>query len=455
MKYLLLTLACILFSSVAQERFDYLQPFYCTLDGKTYFIAYDGDEKFMDVHFEDSLKYGIYSDEPRQILPVEYEKVYNPNLILLGCFEIKKNGKVGMFNYKTGEVLEPRFDYIMPSGAMPTHIAYGNDAGQWYRLTSDNIAEPVIINFDPKPVLASLSFDLHKIGPNYWYRTSDKTLGVGVVIIPSWLERLKLFNEDYYDDVNLNVQPDDSRGVVKSVAKIEKEKTPFESLWKFVVNVYEKGISIRPYEVEKRNVITYSPSSSKLYFAKLTEKNFFDSPCQEEQFRFVSDSLIEIRRFERRVKDTQFLYDFEHRYEYLSIIPNGKIIETKSNRYFNFTRVVKIDIHYFNGCFINYCPPHQETQENNVWRSDHLSISDLDLMKNEIYADYGYRFKSEKWRNYFAEKEWYKPDSDDVSDKMTERDKHNVRQIILRQEQMFSNEIKYTKKRKDTFYVLD
>ena len=43
-------------------------------------------------------------------------------------------------------------------------------------------------------------------------------------------------------------------------------------------------------------------------------------------------------------------------------------------------------------------------------------------MRNEIFAEYGYRFKSEDWSNYFSQKSWYSPRYDDVNDQLTEID---------------------------------
>ncbi len=36
-----------------------------------------------------------------------------------------------------------------------------------------------------------------------------------------------------------------------------------------------------------------------------------------------------------------------------------------------------------------------------------LSLDDLDIMRNEIYARHGYIFKSEKLRRYFSKQDWY------------------------------------------------
>ena len=59
-----------------------------------------------------------------------------------------------------------------------------------------------------------------------------------------------------------------------------------------------------------------------------------------------------------------------------------------------------------------------------------LSLEDLDIMRNEIYAILGYNFKSAKWKEYFGSKNWYRPaqyfENNDLS--ITERE--NVQNIL-------------------------
>ncbi|PXX96133.1 hypothetical protein DF185_20335 [Marinifilum breve] len=56
--------------------------------------------------------------------------------------------------------------------------------------------------------------------------------------------------------------------------------------------------------------------------------------------------------------------------------------------------------------------------------------SELDIMRNEIFADHGYIFKSKKWSDYFSKIAWYQPRFDDVSDKLTEIEKINIKRIL-------------------------
>ncbi len=55
-----------------------------------------------------------------------------------------------------------------------------------------------------------------------------------------------------------------------------------------------------------------------------------------------------------------------------------------------------------------------------------LSKQELRIMRNEIYARYGYIFKSKDLREYFSDQPWYSPISRDVSNKLTEIEVRNV-----------------------------
>jgi hypothetical protein len=58
-----------------------------------------------------------------------------------------------------------------------------------------------------------------------------------------------------------------------------------------------------------------------------------------------------------------------------------------------------------------------------------MSIDDLYLMRNEIYADYGYIFPTNKWERYFQKQKWYTPRYKEVSKMMTIIEKINLDNI--------------------------
>ncbi len=58
------------------------------------------------------------------------------------------------------------------------------------------------------------------------------------------------------------------------------------------------------------------------------------------------------------------------------------------------------------------------------------SVEQLDIMRNEIFADYGYKFKIEKWKKYFESKKWYVPRHEDVNEFLSEIEKYNIDLIL-------------------------
>lgn len=55
--------------------------------------------------------------------------------------------------------------------------------------------------------------------------------------------------------------------------------------------------------------------------------------------------------------------------------------------------------------------------------------SELKVMRNEIFARHGYRFKTKSMQDYFEKLDWYSPEFDDVNDRLTELEKLNVKLI--------------------------
>lgn len=54
---------------------------------------------------------------------------------------------------------------------------------------------------------------------------------------------------------------------------------------------------------------------------------------------------------------------------------------------------------------------------------------ELMIMRNEPFAAYGYIFKNKFLKNYFGSKAWYKPQFDNVSDRLSEIEKANIQLI--------------------------
>ena len=60
---------------------------------------------------------------------------------------------------------------------------------------------------------------------------------------------------------------------------------------------------------------------------------------------------------------------------------------------------------------------------------EEMTPEDLRLMRNEIFAAYGYIFNSADLKEHFSSKKWYVPRYDNVDDKLTSREKENIKLI--------------------------
>ncbi|MBG7608980.1 MAG: YARHG domain-containing protein [Verrucomicrobia bacterium] len=74
---------------------------------------------------------------------------------------------------------------------------------------------------------------------------------------------------------------------------------------------------------------------------------------------------------------------------------------------------------------------------------ENIRPADLRIMRNEIYARHGYSFKLADMRKHFDQLDWYMAISQDISDRLTEKEKKNAALI-----KRFEN---YTKEYYDSF----
>ena len=64
--------------------------------------------------------------------------------------------------------------------------------------------------------------------------------------------------------------------------------------------------------------------------------------------------------------------------------------------------------------------------------NDVPSCKAYDIMRNSIFARYGYRFKSEQWKKHFATISWYQPKADYTEQWLSETAKQNVTTLKMR-----------------------
>ncbi|MCV9388438.1 YARHG domain-containing protein [Reichenbachiella ulvae] len=79
-----------------------------------------------------------------------------------------------------------------------------------------------------------------------------------------------------------------------------------------------------------------------------------------------------------------------------------------------------------------------EKKENNSIKTELIAIEDLNekslddlrIIRNEIFARKGYRFKSDDLVKYFSGFDWYEPKYDNVDSLLSDLDKQNIQNIV-------------------------
>lgn len=422
-------------------------PYYFQLEGKMYFITALGNFSYeTENKFDNTIRYGIVTQDNQEILSPIYTKIYNPCVTVLGCLELEKSGKIGLIDLKSKIILEPKYDFIIPSSTQTSELAYGKIKESWFEIlrTSNGFRE--IATTEKYQLYDDLmEYDIKNYTGRYFNRVEalrsttygDPTEGDFVFMTPSYLDALGVLPEACVDYIT-----NGGFGTEKLKLEVNNRKSLSNGLISFLISVYKKSVDARGYWSTTNSAVTLNPNTNsinnRIFLTKTSNHPYI---CEESSFNVINDSLIEVRE----LKENQGKYDFETTIQHFLIDQKGKISLLKSNRYFSFTQFIKITPSYFKGCFASYL---ENDNYSIMIQQDHLSIEDLELMKNEIYADYGFIFISKKWSTYFSKQVWYHAKYNNVDFLLSDIDKHNIEVIVERLSEMKKDEKKYTNKRK-------
>ena len=184
--------------------------------------------------------------------------------------------------------------------------------------------------------------------------------------------------------------------------------------------LYESDKSNRLLIVDKKNnqLLGFETKNHLTGESDSEETRDIKSVCNENYLHQINDTLFEFRTSSATgqiIADHQVLIEGPS-YHYF-YIKNGKLIALPDSRVFDCTKYVKMDDSYLNGCFV--------VSDKNV---DHMTPEILRYMKNEIYASYKYKFKSDMWTKAFQDSfdRYSSPLRESVDDSLTMIDKYNI-----------------------------
>jgi hypothetical protein len=379
-------------------------------------------------------KIGVVEGSGKVIVPVKYDKIYNPNGTVSQFIEVENNGKRGLYSLNGEEFLAAEYDVIYPYAGEDAVVCIVKQNGKFGKVMNTGTVlfdEPLNTLSAMTEIVSKFKFEYpgtivvlrYPYSPDEYRNTSIESLS-GVIITPSYLVDMGLIKDAYEPDITMD---ENHMGMLDKGVSIKETASFSDKVMAVFTLFYESGIDARDYSFERTDLITYN---EKLEPIERVEGLCINGGqvdfCGESTYRKVDTALYEIKKDEH-VSD--FRYDGMNQFTYYKIENNGDVHQMNNNRLFAFTKFVRMDESYFKTCAYSGFDYTEEHPYNRL-SFNGLSYEDLDLMRNEIFADYGYKFKSEKWNKYFSKKKWYKAQFDNVDDKLTEIDKHNLKVIL-------------------------
>lgn len=369
-------------------------------------------------------KMGIVTPDNKVIVPVEYTKIYNPNGSFDGMIEVENNGVRGLFR-TNGEVFLPvEFEGIYPT-AIPGVLAQLKK-GESYGWVSGNGN----VSFDPSshenktlfqsPIESNaiLEWKFNFPGP-VKLLIDPHTDGFdmnGVLVYPSYLRDMGITP---IGNAFVFLESSDwGMGMTDTEIKFEKVESLSDKFFGLVSFFMESGVDARGYHTAKNDLLVVDKNMQLLdHPENLTVDYNEQNPCGEGKpsYRSIAPGLYESN-------------NGNGVYAYYQIKTDGSVEQLKTNRRFNFTKFAQIDEHYFDFCHFEHLD--YEEGKPNVLLMKGVSLEELDIMRNEIYAEYGFIFKTAKWKTYFESQPWYQPQYNNVDQFLSETDKANIKFIL-------------------------
>lgn len=417
----------------------------------TFFLQQNRSEKF-DSKGQPvkNLLFGLIDSKGQQLLPVEYERIGNPGFILDDYMEVRKGGKYGLFNYAENKLIAPEYDVLYPSSIME-YIAIGQKGDRLYKIYGNGqekempadapapsysrILKQYPLNTDSEWFGMWVSTDaFNQFGEEYFQESSYYMYQT-----PSYLSRLGVFPEliDYIKP-GWHEFGKDSMNLVSEGARQRNEH-----ISSLITRWYSYAAEARGSETERYYLTTMDKKNGRKGGKELLFFDYYDimysndAQAVSPKIRFINDSIVEIRSFIFN-ENTSLPYQHMTCFRYCSIGSNGSITSI-DNGLFTAVSTVEMTRDHFKGCFAR---PLDEsaTIASDIYDedmeglpvmvySDHLSLADLEYMRNELYARKGMIFTDPSWDAEFRSKKWYKPKYKKIDKYLTPIEKKNIQLI--------------------------
>mgnify|MGYP007014123483 FL=1 len=267
------------------------------------------------------------------------------------------------------------------------------------RINKDSLLDFKLVDFNPVSSLNNLEYSNKNTDEHFFFN-----LQVQESYEPTALLTYPSIFEFIYSE-NLDNKPEDQyffhfEKPPKFQAKISGKRNQDTATSSFLISLLYEFVEGRGTTIESENLVVYNKLNKNFEKRLRRHEHSVFGACMDSHSRFVNDSILETKFVDsyKNPDSTMGKYFLGNDYEFLKIKPNGKIQTLKTNREFAYTKFVLIDASYFKACFIQLIP-NELIVENDAWQSDHLTIEDLNLMRNEILRTMDWYLNQKNGRN--------------------------------------------------------
>jgi hypothetical protein len=397
------------------------------------------------VHPDTAITYkmGLIGPDLKEIIPVDYDLIHNINGTINGLIEVERGHKHGFYNLHGKIIVPTEYDQIYPV-TNDNALAALQKGDDFYWLNKDSTISAKV-NISISEVLSQTSHlgNSNMDGSSTYNVTefNSREQHGSVYIPPAYLVDLGIFStiEQFKNPLRKNIDFEDVSAKINvkltNKADVQKDGNVFETAFYSIRNYFLGG---RSEFYDTNNLVIVDKRSNRIYRKEIITDLGMDEGgeemtglCNEYYLRPLNDTLLEM-------KITSAISILLYNGDYLDEAPvfhyltlkDGKITEVETTRKFSFTKFRKMDDSYLEGCYLYLIKPSIGRGEYKKEQSNYLRKDVLQYMKNEIFADYHYKFKDSVWNQVFEESSTkYEAKNESVDDSLTEIDKYNINWI--------------------------
>lgn len=385
----------------------------------SYFYVVNGEWNWNRYAKKQDCVVGLVDEQNNSIIPVEFDFIGTIGFAAENIVEVGKNGKVGYFDLtKRRLLIEPQYDMIVPynlGGAyaiVKTDSTYGwfDDTFQFTAGFPSTDAEKFIMSYGFLPQQLKITMEFQGIAEI----PDREEIGRGWIMPPSYFVATGVF-PPVIDGISTTKVP--MHGWTEYVetkhAQVESITDNLNALITTVTQRYLEGRE--EFYTDKRLVFVNDDHDTLSVSRIFTDK--------EMEIVRLDNGLIEVKSYPQYWMETSPEDNANiPSYAYFEIEQKGVRTRT-SKRSFSPSQFVKLDSTYLQGDFYWYDSKAEEEK-----RTTFLSISTITYFRNEMLAEYGYRFEDQEdiAKHYHGDMQPKYNTIDEFRDQMTEVDRYNL-----------------------------